>query len=124
MAGEDDLIGVREAAHRLSVHENTVRNWAKAGILASDHLPSGWHRFRAGDVARLRDDIEAGRLERVRAGRTAITRRELDLLITVARMYLAVYAGQGVPAAPSQARLYQDVADIVTKYEHAQETAT
>jgi hypothetical protein len=40
-------IGVREAARRLGVHENTVRNWVKQGILHPVQLPapSGFNRF-------------------------------------------------------------------------------
>ena len=48
-------LGVRETAKRLGVHENTVRNWAKDGILPSAKLPgSRFHRFDARDVERLR----------------------------------------------------------------------
>jgi hypothetical protein len=51
----DDLstyIGVREAARRLGVHENTVRNWANRGILHSVTMPgpSGFQRFDPEEV--------------------------------------------------------------------------
>jgi excisionase family DNA binding protein len=48
------LLNVRETARRLGVHENTVRNWAKAGILPEARVPgSRFHRFREADVNRL-----------------------------------------------------------------------
>ena len=54
-AGQPELIGVREAAERLGVHENTVRNWAREGLLPSARLPgSRVHRFDVRDVERLR----------------------------------------------------------------------
>lgn len=47
-------INVRETAHRLGVHENTVRNWASRGILHPYRLPgSGFKRFDVVDVDRL-----------------------------------------------------------------------
>ena len=33
------LVNVREAAARLGVHENTIRNWEAKGILRAIHLP-------------------------------------------------------------------------------------
>jgi excisionase family DNA binding protein len=53
--GEVELLSVRETARRLGVHENTVRNWARDGILPTARLPgSRFHRFDARDVERLR----------------------------------------------------------------------
>jgi len=50
----NDLLNVRETARRLGVHENTVRNWARQGILPEARVPgSRFHRFRASDVERL-----------------------------------------------------------------------
>lgn len=47
-------LNVREAARRLGVHENTVRNWADRGILRPIRLPgSGYRRFRADDIERI-----------------------------------------------------------------------
>src|SRR5436305_15009566 len=52
---EPELLSVRETARRLGVHENTVRNWAREGILPTARIPgSRFHRFNAQDVARLR----------------------------------------------------------------------
>ena len=51
---EVEFLGVRETARRLGVHENTVRNWARDGILPTAKLPgSRFHRFDERDVERL-----------------------------------------------------------------------
>lgn len=51
---EVGFLNVRETAQRLGVHENTVRNWVRAGILQSARIPgSQFHRFDARDVERL-----------------------------------------------------------------------
>jgi excisionase family DNA binding protein len=48
-------LNVRETARRLGVHENTVRNWERRGLLPAIRLPgSGYRRFRFEDVERLR----------------------------------------------------------------------
>ena len=53
--GEQEFLGVRETARRLGVHENTVRNWVRGGILQTARIPgSRFHRFAASDVERLR----------------------------------------------------------------------
>lgn len=45
---------MRETARRLGVHENTVRNWARDGLLPSAKVPgSRFHRFAVRDVERL-----------------------------------------------------------------------
>src|SRR5438093_1015782 len=52
---EPKLLNVRETAKRLSVHENTVRNWARTGALPTARVPgSRFHRFDERDVERLR----------------------------------------------------------------------
>lgn len=57
----DGSIGVREAARRLGVHENSVRNWHKRGILAAEFRANGrgWLRFDPGVVEELRASLEA-----------------------------------------------------------------
>lgn len=50
---QDRLIGIREAARRLNVHENTVRNWIAAGHLSAVRLPSGVRRLDPVEVANL-----------------------------------------------------------------------
>jgi excisionase family DNA binding protein len=63
------LLGVREAARRLGVHENTLRRWEKSGLIHAVKLPTGVRRFRAEDVERLHDEMhravdDVGRAER------------------------------------------------------------
>jgi excisionase family DNA binding protein len=51
------LIGVRDAAEALGVHENTLRRWEKAGLVRAVKLPSGVRRFRPEDIDRLRKEM-------------------------------------------------------------------
>jgi excisionase family DNA binding protein len=53
-----ELLNVRDTARALGVHENTVRNWEERGLLRAVRLPgSGFRRFAAADVERLRDEM-------------------------------------------------------------------
>lgn len=53
-----ELLNVRDTARALGVHENTIRNWEERGLLRSVRLPgSGFRRFAAADVERLRDEM-------------------------------------------------------------------
>jgi excisionase family DNA binding protein len=53
-----ELLNVRDTARALGVHENTVRNWEERGILRAVRLPgSGYRRFSAQDVERLRTEM-------------------------------------------------------------------
>lgn len=55
-----ELLNVRDTARTLGVHENTVRNWEERGILHAVRLPgSGYRRFAAADVERLRAEMFA-----------------------------------------------------------------
>ena len=49
---DDDSIGVREAAQIAGVHGNTIRNWAKAGILESTQTSGrrGYRKFSRSQV--------------------------------------------------------------------------
>ncbi|HLY49006.1 MAG TPA: MerR family transcriptional regulator [Solirubrobacteraceae bacterium] len=52
------MLSVRETARRLGVHENTVRNWQKRGLIRAVRLPgSGYRRFSADDVERMRQEM-------------------------------------------------------------------
>lgn len=52
-----EFVNVRETAALLGIHENTVRNWAKSGVLPDARLPgSKFLRFRRSDAERLRDN--------------------------------------------------------------------
>jgi excisionase family DNA binding protein len=54
MAAEPVFLGVRETAKRLGVHENTVRNWERRGVLSAVRLPgSGFRRFPSDQVERM-----------------------------------------------------------------------
>jgi len=63
MIPTEPVIGVREAARRLRVHENTVRNWSDEGLLHPIKLPgSGYRRFReeeVDEVARYLEGLRA-----------------------------------------------------------------
>ncbi|HEX7060288.1 MAG TPA: helix-turn-helix domain-containing protein [Solirubrobacterales bacterium] len=53
-----EFLNVRETARQLGVHENTVRNLEKRGLLQAARLPgSGFRRFRKDDVDRMRDEM-------------------------------------------------------------------
>lgn len=50
-----EFLNVRETARRLAVHENTVRSFAKRGLLPDARVPgTSFYRFRASDVERLK----------------------------------------------------------------------
>jgi len=52
--GTSEFLNVRQTAQRLGVHENTVRNWARDGLLPDARVPgSKFLRFRVADVERL-----------------------------------------------------------------------
>jgi excisionase family DNA binding protein len=51
------LLGVREAARRLGVHENTLRRWEQSGLVHAVKLPTGVRRFREEDVQRLYEEM-------------------------------------------------------------------
>lgn len=48
-----ETIPIREAAERLGVHENTVRNWADRGVLKAFKTPTGRRKVVMDDVERL-----------------------------------------------------------------------
>ena len=52
------LLNVRETASRLGVHENTIRNWEKHGILRAVRLPgSKFRRFNLETIEKLQEDM-------------------------------------------------------------------
>jgi excisionase family DNA binding protein len=51
------LLGVRESARRLGVHENTLRRWEQSGLIHAVKLPTGVRRFREEDVQRLYEEM-------------------------------------------------------------------
>ena len=55
-----EFMNVRETAKQLGVHENTVRNWQKSGILRGYKLPgSGFRRFPREEIERMRCEMLA-----------------------------------------------------------------
>lgn len=53
-----ELLGVRAAARRLGVHENTIRNWERHGLLRAIRLPgSNFRRFPREEVERMRREM-------------------------------------------------------------------
>lgn len=53
-----EFMNVRDAAKRLGVHENTVRNLEGRGELKAVRLPgSGFRRFLREDVERMREEM-------------------------------------------------------------------
>lgn len=77
----DELLTIRAAAELLDVHENTIRNWANAGLIEVVTFPiSGYRRVPRFEVERLREErktraliarvspIQAFLIEQLRAG--------------------------------------------------------
>lgn len=54
-----EMIPIREAAERLGVHENTIRNWADRLVIRSHRLPSGVRRVPRSEVERLEREVFA-----------------------------------------------------------------
>lgn len=54
-----DMIPLREAAQRLGVHENTVRNWIDRGVIVGLRLPTGTRRLPVAEVERLEREMFA-----------------------------------------------------------------
>jgi len=85
--GETKFLSVRETARRLDVHENTVRNWARDGILLTARIPgSRFHRFDARDVERLRQQrgavVSSIELERRTIGPELVDATQLSVWAT------------------------------------------
>lgn len=54
------LLNVREAAARLGVHENTIRNWEAKGLLHAVRLPvSRYRRFEEGEIERMAREMRS-----------------------------------------------------------------
>lgn len=52
-----ELLGIKEAAKALDVHENTIRRWADAGLVQVVRLPTGVRRIPAESVSRLQQQM-------------------------------------------------------------------
>lgn len=82
-SGQTEFLNVRETARRLGVHENTVRNWVREGILRTARVPgSKFHRFDARDVERLRrrrgSSVASVEAERSRIGPELVDATQLS----------------------------------------------
>ena len=93
---------LREAARRIGVHENTIRNWVKRGLVDPVQVPgSRYPRYRADDIDRVAHQQEVssekarrteGTTELVDAGfldSWAGTRQAQELLPEVVRRLIA-----------------------------------
>ena len=59
MAVSSRLLTVREAARRIGVHEHTIRNWERKGLIRLAHLPgSNFRRVPVEEVERLVEQME------------------------------------------------------------------
>lgn len=56
----EKLLTVAQAAKLLGVHANTIRNWADKGLIKVVVLPSGYRRFEAAEIERLRKEMGLG----------------------------------------------------------------
>ncbi len=54
MAAGEGLLTISQAAARLGVHQKTLRSWADKGLVPVVRLPSGYRRFRPGDIEQMR----------------------------------------------------------------------
>lgn len=69
---DSELLNVRETARRLDVHENTVRAYAKQGLLPDARVPgTSFYKFRSSDVERLKAQRGAPALSLVAERRKA-----------------------------------------------------
>lgn len=50
-----ELLTVGQAAAELRVHGDTIRRWAKAGKIRAIRTPTGHRRFRAADIAAIKN---------------------------------------------------------------------
>lgn len=52
-------IAIKDAAERLGVHENTIRNWIDRNFLRAYRLPSGTRRLPVEEIERVERDLFA-----------------------------------------------------------------
>lgn len=56
---KNDMVPLRQAAERLGVHENTIRNWIDRGVVHGVKLPTGTRRLPTAEVERLEREMFA-----------------------------------------------------------------
>jgi putative resolvase len=54
---EQRLLTISQAAARLGVHQNTLRQWADKGLVPHVKFPSGHRRFTVAAIERLRQQM-------------------------------------------------------------------
>ena len=54
---EPRLLKITEAAKRLGVHQNTLRQWTDKGIVKAVMLPSGHRRYTRQEIERMRREM-------------------------------------------------------------------
>ncbi len=54
---QEEYLSIGEAARRLGVHPATLRGWADKGMVPHIKLPSGYRRFAASAIQKLRQDM-------------------------------------------------------------------
>ncbi len=58
----DNMLTIREVAHLLHVHPNTLRRWSDKGIIRVYRItPRGDRRFRRQDIARFLAELNTHR---------------------------------------------------------------
>ncbi len=98
-----EYLGVKETAERLGVHPNTVRNWARDGLLTDRRIEgTRFHRFDAEEIAALdqarvtklvSEATIAGRVgrERVDASMEGLNDAQIAGVIEVLSKHLAAF---------------------------------
>lgn len=56
---KNDMVPLRQAAERLGVHENTIRNWIDRGVMHGVKLPTGTRRLPTAELERLEREMFA-----------------------------------------------------------------
>lgn len=56
---KNDMVPLRQAAERLGVHENTIRNWIDRGVVHGVRLPTGTRRLPTAELERLEREMFA-----------------------------------------------------------------
>lgn len=55
----EKLLTISQAAAILGIHADTLRRWSDRGVVPTVRLPSGYRRFRPGEIAALRTSMES-----------------------------------------------------------------
>ncbi|QZA33436.1 MerR family DNA-binding transcriptional regulator [Hydrogenibacillus sp. N12] len=125
-----ELLSIREAAKKLGVHPNRLREWEKKGLIRPIRLPSGHRRYPTEEIDRI---LKAGGMNETEADAVALyarisTKKEAEAgnlsPDRLARFGFDVLKSCGVeievisPKEPEEAHaeLVQDLLAIVTSF--------